>query len=657
MKIKQSVAIFVIPTLILFIIVINVVFGVFFHNHVLEHEKLQIHYAAANISSYVSERSDKYIGSVSDWGHWDDTYEYVLGNNPVYIASNMTESTYDYLDLSIVILTDRNERILYSQYYDPAEASFVDFPTELFGDIDRAITFSRNAEDTSGILRLGTQLYFIATSDITDSLSEMEAVGTLIFGRQIDARMIADIENISDCSIDAINVLPDVGLFEQSSESAIITQEYIKDPADLIRMELAIPNASDLASSVVVSMTMPRTFYTAGMREVVDFSVFNTLGSIVVSLVLFMLLGRHVTKPLNSLMNDVRSIEVTDFKSIRIPDSGINEFSYLRKSINSLLRRIETSQKEMVETKEKLQATLVSVGDGVITVGIDGNIQFLNPVAQKLTGWTSEEATGMPLETVFNIINEYTREPIESPVTEVYKTGEIVELANHTLLITKEGAEVPVEDTAAPIRNTAGDVIGCVLVFRDFSERKEKQRYIEYLSYHDHLTGLFNRRYFEDELKRIDIENNLPLSFVYADVNGLKMINDAYGHDRGDELIRSVAEALTVECRPGDVITRVGGDEFVVIMPQTTTEAAEALLKRIDSRLEEIHILDVPVSISYGWDTKVDTDQSAREILRRAESSMYQKKEINSDGLRDEILRSVISALRAQETESEKVHE
>ncbi|MDD3290726.1 MAG: diguanylate cyclase, partial [Eubacteriales bacterium] len=213
------------------------------------------------------------------------------------------------------------------------------------------------------------------------------------------------------------------------------------------------------------------------------------------------------------------------------------------------------------------------------------------------------------------------------------------------------------EDTAAPIRNTAGDVIGCVLVFRDFSERKEKQRYIEYLSYHDQLTGLFNRRYFEDELKRIDIENNLPLTFVYADVNGLKMINDAYGHDRGDELIRSVAEALTAECRPGDVITRVGGDEFVVMMPQTTTEEAEALLKRIDSRLEEIHILDVPVSISYGWDTKVDSDQSAREILRRAESSMYQKKEVNSDGLRDEILRSVISALRAQETESEKVHE
>jgi diguanylate cyclase (GGDEF)-like protein/PAS domain S-box-containing protein len=351
-------------------------------------------------------------------------------------------------------------------------------------------------------------------------------------------------------------------------------------------------------------------------------------------------------------MHDVRSIDVTEFKSIRIPDSGIDEFSYLRKAINSLLKRIEMSQGELIESREKLQATLISVGDGVITVGIDGRIQFLNPVAQMLTGWSLEEAAGKPLEIIFNIINEYTRDPVENPVTEVYKTGEIVELANHTLLITKNGDEVPVEDTAAPIRDSGGVLIGCVLVFRDFSERKEKQRYIEYLSYHDHLTGLYNRRYFEEELQRIDIEGNLPLSFVYADVNGLKMINDAYGHDRGDELIQNVAETLKAECRPQDVITRVGGDEFVVMMPHTTTETTEAILKRIDSRLEEVHIVDVPVSISFGWETKVDANQSARDVLRRAESAMYRKKEVNSDGLRDEILRSIISTLRAQDAGS-----
>jgi PAS domain S-box-containing protein len=151
-----------------------------------------------------------------------------------------------------------------------------------------------------------------------------------------------------------------------------------------------------------------------------------------------------------------------------------------------------------------------------------------------LTGWTQEEAAGKPFEDVFRIVNEYTREKCANPVAKALHLKEIVLLENHTVLITKTGNNIPVEDSASPIIDKIGNIIGSVLVFRDVTEKKEKQKKIEYLSYHDQLTGLYNRHFFEEELNRIDVEKSLPLTIAMADVNGLKLTNDAFGHEAGD---------------------------------------------------------------------------------------------------------------------------
>ena len=138
-------------------------------------------------------------------------------------------------------------------------------------------------------------------------------------------------------------------------------------------------------------------------------------------------------------------------------------------------------------------------------------------------------------------------------------SNETIELANHTILIARDGVQRAIEDTAAPIKDRFGKIIGVVLVFRDFSDKKQKRLQIEYLSYHDQLTGLYNRRFFEEELKRLDTVRNLPLSIIFADINGLKTINDAFGHQQGDQLIQQVAEVMKAECRADDIIARTGG--------------------------------------------------------------------------------------------------
>ncbi len=309
------------------------------------------------------------------------------------------------------------------------------------------------------------------------------------------------------------------------------------------------------------------------------------------------------------------------------------------------LRSYAQSHRNFV-SEAKLKSTLTLVGDGVIAVDTDGTVDFLNPVAERLTGWKQNEAKGKPFETVFFIVNEYSRERLPNPMKEVFATGQIVELANHTVLIARDGSEKMIEDTAAPIKNKEGTVVGCVLVFRDFSEKKERQRKIEYLSYHDQLTGTYNRRYFEEEVKRLDKARNLPISLIYADLNGLKTINDAFGHQVGDQFIFQAADTIRNVCRADDIIARIGGDEFVVLLPKTDIVSAEKLAHRLKEKIERAKINDISVSVSFGWGTKENEEQTIESVLKSAENLLYQQKVLSNPGNRNEMIKVITKALQ-----------
>lgn len=311
--------------------------------------------------------------------------------------------------------------------------------------------------------------------------------------------------------------------------------------------------------------------------------------------------------------------------------------------------------KKPYTSEEKLKSTLKSVGDGVITVDRSGRIDFMNPIAEKLTAWKMEDALGKSFNSVFNIINEFTRLKIENPVDKVFETNRIIELDNHTILIAKDGTEIEIEDTASPIRDSEGVTIGAVIVFRDFSDKKEKRDQIEYLSYHDQLSGLYNRRFFEEELKRLNTKRNLPLSVIFADVNGLKTINDAFGHEHGDEVIKKFALVLRNNCRADDIISRTGGDEFVILLPNTNCEDVQSLTSRIKESIQKQKVMNINISVSFGWSTKDNEEQSINYLIKNAEDMMYQKKIFESASKRGAVIKSIMSTLH-QKNPEERSH-
>lgn len=315
------------------------------------------------------------------------------------------------------------------------------------------------------------------------------------------------------------------------------------------------------------------------------------------------------------------------------------------------------SEAMLFEEKERLRVTLLSVGDGVIATDSEGNITIMNTVAEKLTGWNQEELGNRAFSHVFHIINEYTREKCENPVEKVMETGKVVGLANHTILIARDGTERPIADSAAPIMEN-GVMKGVILVFRDVTIQRQKQAMIEHLSFHDQLTDLFNRRFFEEEIHRLDMPRNFPLAIIMADVNGLKLTNDAFGHKVGDMLLMKAADAMQACCRRDDMIARLGGDEFVILLPRTGKEDAEEIAKKIVAQCSYIRVDAVSLSISCGFAVKYG-EEKIYDVLKKAEDMMYRRKLFEGPSIRGQIIDAVVKALyeanRREKEHSERV--
>lgn len=289
---------------------------------------------------------------------------------------------------------------------------------------------------------------------------------------------------------------------------------------------------------------------------------------------------------------------------------------------------------ELERQHELLEVTLASIGDAVITTDAKGDVVWLNPVAERMTGWTSAAATGRPLGQVFHIVNEDTRLKTENPVATCLAQGKVVGLANHTVLIGRDGTEYGIEDSAAPIRDKSGTILGVVLVFHDVTEARRLSGEMNYRATHDALTGLFNRAEFETRLRKLlhsAHDSHGKHALLYIDLDQFKLVNDACGHAVGDQLLQQVAKLFGDTVRARDTLARLGGDEFAIILEQCNTDHALRVAQQICDRMEEFRFLHdgrrFRIGTSIGL---VPVDQrwaTPEAIMQAADTSCYAAKD------------------------------
>jgi diguanylate cyclase (GGDEF)-like protein/PAS domain S-box-containing protein len=362
--------------------------------------------------------------------------------------------------------------------------------------------------------------------------------------------------------------------------------------------------------------------------------------AIVLGALLAWFMASRLTRRLDELRDVADTVSEGEMR-VRAQVSGSDELSHLARAFNFMLdalaeraRTEQQLQSALQAEKELAHVTLASIGDAVITTDASGKVTFLNAVAEGFVGWKNDEARAKPLAEIFNVIDEATRQPADSPVHDVLRNGRAASPNAHAVLVARNGREYYIEHSAAPILLPDAALLGCVLVFRDITKNHKIQQELRWQAAHDALTGLPNRLLLADRFDRaIDKSrrNGKQLAVCVLDLDQFKPVNDTYGHEVGDRLLIQVAERLVQELRDVDTVSRLGGDEFVILLEEMDDILAlQAPLARILECLSApFPVADhlISVSASVGVTVYPQDNSDADTLMRHADQAMYLAKQ------------------------------
>ncbi|MDP3387798.1 MAG: diguanylate cyclase [Eubacteriales bacterium] len=359
------------------------------------------------------------------------------------------------------------------------------------------------------------------------------------------------------------------------------------------------------------------------------------------------LIQRNVVNPLYKLENSILKLDLEEQDEYRIEDAELKELNALRDKLNSLLVKtkgyintIQDDKKQLTSLIRDREALFKNSPNPIVIFDENHMIVDVNKPFTQVFGYKLDEIIGKELD---DLLNKDLQKKDAQHLTDRIFSG--FEVNAEGVRYAKDGTGIEVSITGVPILKD-GQIIGGYGMYLDISDRKNVEKEILHMSYNDQLTGVYNRRFFEEEIKRLDTARNLPISIVMIDVNGLKLINDAFGHKKGDDVLIKIAQSIKESCREGEIVARYGGDEFVMLLPKTTDEGAKKIVERIRFKSDAKN-KNEPIYLSFaaGIATKSEMDKDIFEILKQADDLMYEKKLHESPFTRGNLIKTLIRAL------------
>ncbi len=393
------------------------------------------------------------------------------------------------------------------------------------------------------------------------------------------------------------------------------------------------------------------------------------------ALFLFLYHRRFYILPLKAAEQHIRKVDLNNPELEMLEISGATKFSELTAGINMLLFRIRHNSREYKKDQHKLkemnqkleeslfisqsaqnglmlqknqfEALFKNSTDAILILNHHKQVVDLNEKFVQLFGFYNED---LRFKDPDEILTSPEQLDAAKQLTEKLFRGEAFELETERRNNQGELREVSMKGVPVLIGD---DVVGAYQIFNDISVRKRSEYELRFLSYHDQLTGLYNRRFFDVELERLDTERNLPLTILMCDVNGLKITNDAFGHKMGDRLLVKTADVLRSICRSEDIIARWGGDEFVVLLPKTDKKTAVEVVERIKEASRDEKIDSIMISVSIGFSVKNDPEELTQEVFKDAENMMYSNKLYEGPSMRGQIVQAILNTLHEKNPREE----
>ena len=312
------------------------------------------------------------------------------------------------------------------------------------------------------------------------------------------------------------------------------------------------------------------------------------------------------------------------------------------------------NEKNLFNNMERLHTILQSIRDGVIVTDVYGNIEIINPKAEAICTVSGINAINKPITEVLNVYSEIDEKVIlETP--DCQNNTCTIPFSQSGYIITDNGSKKEVEIHIMPVLQTDGMQSVKTIFIRDITEKKNDEKVIRFLTYHDKLTGLYNRRYFEQAVIQMDEPSNYPITIIIGDVNGLKLTNDAFGHLAGDRLLAAAAESLRRVLKDKDVLARWGGDEFIMLLPNTDMEEANSIIHDINHDNKKTFVDSINLSISFGYAVKYNNGYDMSIVMKQADDMMYKEKLSISRSVKNRTVNIILQSLYVKNP-SEREH-
>lgn len=608
---------------------------------ILSHfDALERSYVKRNVERAYSALADDLANLqavVGDWGFWDDTYDFMLSKDAKYLVSNIQDSTFTNLHVDYIAFFNTHGGLVYGRSYDNIEKRLRGLPPGL---VER-LPFTKAKQGISGIIKLKNgNLSAFSACPILNSNMDGPSRGTLVMGRILDAKEISRLAKVTHLSF-TVNLLqgrlgPDDSLWNgRSNEYGYITIKPISE-----KVIAGFYKVRDIYGNTVglLKVVIPREVHIQGKKTTLWYSFYLFIAGLLFSVFILRLLESLILSRLVNLNESLKKISYDKDLSYRITLSGNDELTNVARTINEMLATLEKSQYELRISEAKLRAMFQNTPNPI----------FIIDWETKETYGTNQAGLDF-LECSFDELGEKKCwEKLNRAIHGSCAEGPLV-INSQTIEVGCEvhGKRKTMLINLVPVNNEGKSLI--YVIGQDITDRKQMEEQLTYMSMNDSLTGMYNRIYFERELKRYESSEYRPLGFIRCDIDGLKLINDSLGNKTGDKLIIAVSGFLRQAVGDMGLIARTGGDDFTVLVPNASETQLESIINAIRNAIAEFNTdqTNLPLSLSLGFE--LSNDLPVEEVLKNAEHNMIREKLHRTHSAKNATVQALMKAMEARD--------
>jgi len=583
------------------------------------------------------------------WAISNDSYEFIEDRNDKYIKSNLGNSAFTEFNINAIVFLNSNGKIIYGQGFDLVKKERTTITDSLKTLITEKAFFTDQSQNSrkNGIIMLPEAPALISACPIMTSEGKGPVRGTLIIARYINTEEIKRLAERTNLNLDLIKYegLKKIKRINQIKGNEVIFLSPIN--GNLISGYGLIKDIYG-NPAFAFKANIPREIYKQGIKSRYYLIITLILAGTVLGGIILILLEEIVLVPLTRLSQNVNNIGLSRKLSERVSIRGGNEFSSLGGSINDMLAALEQSHKDIEMNEKRFRLLAENAQDIIYRMQIypEKRFEYMSPVVTKITGYTPEEHYEDP-----DLVLKMTCSEDQNNLKEMFSQEGDFSKPLVLRWITKDKRTIWVEERNVPIYDSNGKLIAIEGIARDISHNKRMEEQLKYFSLHDSLTGLYNRNYYEEEMRRIETGRYKSAAVIVCDLDGLKFVNDTIGHEKGDILLCEVAKIIKKSMRGSDLIARVGGDEFAVILPDISEQMTQNIYKRIMNKIQNFNMKhqETVLSLSVGIALSKGESINMAELFKEADDMMYREKLNQRQSARSAIVETLMKALQARD--------